>query len=90
MNLVQEMATMNKAELLLFSKIEKALNFETNEAVLMKEDKKTTKVLSIGYRSLKEKNLVKRIKGVRSYMVNPKLIIPSSYDTAIRKWESIK
>ena len=77
MDMIQEMAKMNKAEIALFAMIELNLDWETNIGIVRnpKDNKSLTNKIYAGYKLLRAKDLVRRVQR-EMYMINPKLIIP--------------
>ena len=81
MNLVQEMSMLSKPASWLFAELEKNLDYSgiTARIVSSKLNESEIKRLRRGYKELRGKDLVRRVKQ-NTYMINPTLIIPPHYN----------
>lgn len=90
-NLMDAVLNFNKEEQWFFKLIHDAMDYETNLASLaaFEFNKTNQNRMSKAYQSLKEKNLVRRVKkGV--FMINPEAIIyPANHDKNKERWDSL-
>jgi len=90
MNLVEETCNFTSQEQWLFIKIEKELDDKNVSIVRSKPLTKVEKEkLSIGYKRLRSKDLVRRIRR-EHYMVNPRLIIPKDFRERELEYKQLK
>ena len=93
-DLLRELANSSKAAQWLILKIKDGIAYENNYNPVVKVSSKVLtsteqQYLAKGYKELKEKNIVKRIKNGH-YMINPNALIPPDYSSAIEIWESVE
>jgi hypothetical protein len=92
-DLLREMTQMTKAELYTLIWIRDAIYWEnrTGEVALYMADLTSTqqRQFKSGFKSLHEKDLVRRIKRSH-YMINPNALIPLDYEAALELWNSIE
>jgi len=76
-NLLQQLGDMTAAERWFFLLVEKHMDYSTNSACIPSTSLTHSQmnIKTIAFKSLKEKNLIKRIKR-EHYMINPDIIIP--------------
>jgi hypothetical protein len=81
----------NKAEQWFYKKLWQNLNYKTNQATVIQSEltKSESNALSAAYTSLKEKDLVKRVRK-EVYMINPRAVIyPDTQQENIQIWDSL-
>lgn len=89
--LLDVMADMSKAEAWFFKLVRRNMNINTNIAhiqnnLLSKSDQQKKK---LAYKSLKSKDLVRRVQR-EMYMVNPDaMILPAAYEENKKVWEAL-
>ena len=81
----------NKEEQWFYKMLWQALNFKTNQATIAQKElsKHESNKLSSAYQSLKQKQLVRRVRQ-EVYMINPNAVIyPETQADNIKLWDSL-
>lgn len=91
-DLLKELADSSKAEQYLLLAIKDGITWENKYSPIVRVLGDTTtqkQYIKSGYKSLNERNLVRRIKR-GYYMINPNALIPIDYEQAIKDWNCVE